>query len=345
VIAGLEAPGYYPPALWVVTLRTTPLEDAAPSRSKTLAPATRHQALWRFNSCGLNQGRSWLQCITARGHIGLLATEIRNECNIGKEIKMMNRCFVIQPFDKGPFDKRYNDVLAPAVREAELEPYRVDYDPHVSIPIEDIEKGIRNAAACLVDISVDNPNVWFELGYAIAAGKDLCLICSEQQKPFPFDVQHRKIIRYKVESSSDFSKLGTDITERLKAILKEQKTLQATAAISPTTQTEGLLPHEMAALVAIMKNRYLGENGVSIWSISQDMVAAGFTDIATSFAIENLVRKELVVTEVVTDVTAEPYTEVSLTNKGLDWLMANQDKIILRQERQVVPPPGDDIPF
>lgn len=257
----------------------------------------------------------------------------------------MNRCFVIQPFDKGPFDKRYNDVLAPAIRKADIEPYRVDSDPNVSIPIEDIEKGIHNAAACLVDISEDNPNVWFELGYAIAAGKALCLICSEQRKKFPFDVQHRKIIRYKVESSSDFSKLETDITERLKAILKGQKSLKAAAAISPTTQTEGLLPHEMAALVAIMKNRYSGEDGVSTWSIGQDMVAAGFTDIATNFAIENLVRKGLVVTEVVTNVAAEPYTGVFLQGKGLDWLMENQDKIILRQERQETPPRGDDIPF
>ena len=38
----------------------------------------------------------------------------------------MGRCFVIQPFDQGPFDKRYDDVFAPAICDAGLEPYRVD---------------------------------------------------------------------------------------------------------------------------------------------------------------------------------------------------------------------------
>jgi hypothetical protein len=38
----------------------------------------------------------------------------------------MARCFVIQPFDRGgPYDKRYRDVLTPAIQEAGLEPYRV----------------------------------------------------------------------------------------------------------------------------------------------------------------------------------------------------------------------------
>lgn len=81
-------------------------------------------------------------------------------------------CFVIQPFDNGGrFDKRYKDVFDPAIREAGLEPYRVDNDPSVSVPIEDIQDGIRKATACLVDITLDNPNVWFELGYALASDK------------------------------------------------------------------------------------------------------------------------------------------------------------------------------
>jgi hypothetical protein len=60
-------------------------------------------------------------------------------------------------------------VFKPAIEEAGLEPYRVDRDPSVSIPINDIEKGIRDAAVCFADITLDNPNVWFELGYALAS--------------------------------------------------------------------------------------------------------------------------------------------------------------------------------
>jgi hypothetical protein len=75
-------------------------------------------------------------------------------------------CFVIQPFDGGPFDKRYEDIFVPAIEAAGLEPYRVDRDPAAMIPIDDIQVGIRKADACLADISSPNPNVWFGLGFA-----------------------------------------------------------------------------------------------------------------------------------------------------------------------------------
>lgn len=94
----------------------------------------------------------------------------------------MATCFVIQPFDKGPFDKRYEDVFAPAISAVGLEPYRVDRDPGASIPIEQIETGIRNSDVCLADITTDNPNVWFELGFAIASQKEVVLVCSEERK-------------------------------------------------------------------------------------------------------------------------------------------------------------------
>src|SRR5688500_17614708 len=109
----------------------------------------------------------------------------------------MPRCFVIQPFDLGKFDKRYNDICRPAIEAAGLEPYRVDQDPATSIPIEDIEAGIRGAAICFADITLDNPNVWFELGFAIAERKPIVLVCSDERHTrFPFDIQHRTVTRY-----------------------------------------------------------------------------------------------------------------------------------------------------
>ena len=72
----------------------------------------------------------------------------------------MGKCFVMQPFDSGAFDKRYDDIFEPAIKNADLEPYRVDRDPSVSIPIDDIETGIRRSELCLAEITTDNPNVW-----------------------------------------------------------------------------------------------------------------------------------------------------------------------------------------
>ena len=112
----------------------------------------------------------------------------------------MPKCFVIQPFDDGKFDKRYRDTFAPAIRDASLEPYRVDQDPRVQVPIDAIEKGIGDAAVCLADITANNPNVWYELGFAFAANRPVIMVCAHDRADFPFDIQHRTVIRYKTDS-------------------------------------------------------------------------------------------------------------------------------------------------
>ena len=151
----------------------------------------------------------------------------------------MGKCFVIQPFDKGRYDKRYEDVFAPAIRDAGLEPYRVDRDPSVSIPIEDIEAGIKSCEACLAEISTDNPNVWFELGYAIASQREVVLVCSEERTSrYPFDVQHRSVIPYSTESPRDFEQLRTQITARLKALIQRMERLGQVAQMSSVAKVE-----------------------------------------------------------------------------------------------------------
>jgi hypothetical protein len=143
--------------------------------------------------------------------------------------------FVIQPFDAGPYDKRYIDVFEPAILAAGLEPYRVDRDPAVSVPIDEIENGIRAADICFAEISTNNPNVWFELGYAIASGKEVVLVCSEQRtEKFPFDIQHRNIIRYRTESTSDFVRLGSEVAERLRALAQKPHGTVSEIWLSPS---------------------------------------------------------------------------------------------------------------
>jgi len=138
--------------------------------------------------------------------------------------QMKKTCFVMQPFDNGSFDKRYDSIFKPAINAACIEPYRVDHDPSVSLPIQEIESGIRNSTICFADISTDNPNVWFELGFALAIPKEVVIICSDERKTkYPFDVQHRTITKYATGSPQDFNELEKKITERIIAILKKNE--------------------------------------------------------------------------------------------------------------------------
>ena len=245
----------------------------------------------------------------------------------------MPTCFVIQPFDRAKYDKRFDDIFAPAIEAAGLEPYRVDKDPGVNIPIDDIERGIRDAAVCFAEISTDNPNVWFELGYAIAARKSVVLICSDERKTdFPFDVRHRNIITYATESPRDFQKLAADITTRLKAVLAKDAELMTFATVStPLKPTEGLAEHEIVALAVIMQNRFAPGGGVTPFDFRQDMVKAGYNELAANLALEALDRKRMVQVQETADDEGQPYVNYFITQLGVDWLMNNQDKLSLRK--------------
>jgi len=245
----------------------------------------------------------------------------------------MNRCFCIQPFDGGIFDKRFDDVFKPAIEAAGLEPYRVDRDPTVSIPIEDIEKGIKNSDICFAEITTDNPNVWFELGFAIAVPKNVVMVCSDERKAkFPFDIQHRSIITYKTESTRYFEELKEKITERILAYLKKEVELSKTKKISIVAETEGLSQHEMVALVAIMKNSFAEEDAVSTYIVKSDMNNAGFTDIAVSLALKLLAQKGFISSRLEQDYNGNEYFAYVIEETGVDWLMKNQEKLVLQKE-------------
>jgi nucleoside 2-deoxyribosyltransferase len=267
----------------------------------------------------------------------------------------MPTCFVIQPFDRGPYDKRYDDVLVPAIKAAGLEPYRVDRDPATSILIEDIEDGIRRADVCLADISLDNPNVWFEAGFALASNKPVVLICNEARaSKLPFDLQHRAAIFYKTDSTRDFDELHSKVTSRLTAAVRKAERI--TTVVSMPDVTDGLAAHELATLVATAENTNGLDELISSYAIRQDTERAGFRKVAVTLAFGSLVAKGLLAHGEVDEESSFSSGSIpgfSITTKGMDWLSRNTHLLVLREEEHQDRPVGepisdltdDDIPF
>ncbi len=263
----------------------------------------------------------------------------------------MRKCFVIQPFDNDKFDKRYTDIFKPAIENADLFSYRIDKDLSVRIPIDEIEKNIYDSAICFAEITTDNPNVWYELGFAFACGKDVVLVCSEEREDkFPFDIQHRHIITYKTGSKSDFEKLEDTITKKIKAILQSSRVIK-TLNSTPVVEKEGLKSHEIALLIFMAENQFTSEESISVWNLKNAMNNAGYTDIATSVGIRTLIKKELVISSRESDRwgNGDEYTALRLSEKGENWILNNQDQFVFRMEK---PNPTnssqkviDDLPF
>lgn len=260
---------------------------------------------------------------------------------------MSNECFVIQPISDTKFTKRYEDIYKPAIETAGLTAYRVDLDPSVKIPIEEIEAKIRNVKICFAEISTDNPNVWYELGYAFASNKDVVMVCDESRRDFPFDVRHKNIISYKSESPSDFDNLREKIIEKIKAYLKTQKTAEKMLE-SPIKETDGLQPYELSLLAFIISQQYTDEEDVSIYDLRNSMTKAGFNDVAVSIGVRLLKNKNLIDTKTVSDFNGNEYSVCKLTDHGVKFILSNTHLFDLQQS-QPRPAPSPiidyDLPF
>jgi hypothetical protein len=174
------------------------------------------------------------------------------------------------------------------------------------------------------------------------------LICAENRgSRFPFDVQHRSVITYRTDAPQDFANLERKITERLMAIMQKEERLGQ--LVSPIADVEGLSQHEMVALVSVAENLESPPASVSAHQIRQDMERVGFARVATFLSLAALVRKGLVTDEADTDYSGDVFMIYRLTAKGVDWLMKNQDKLVLREEPRPALNPfastDDDIPF
>ena len=130
-------------------------------------------------------------------------------------------CFVIMRF-AAPYEERCERIYKPAIEAAGLVPHLAGGPGTDKITLE-IEEGIRNAHICLADISEDNLNVWYELGFAYACNKQVVAVSDKGKRPankLPFDIKDKKVIFYEsiVDSSQHACKgFQAEITESAKA--------------------------------------------------------------------------------------------------------------------------------
>ena len=224
----------------------------------------------------------------------------------------MPTVFVAQPF-RQPFQTRYIETFKPAILAAGLEPYKVDEDPAADRLIEEIETNIKRAAAVLVDITEDNPNVWYELGFSQALNKPLVMVsCSDRgDRPYPFDIRARKVINYTTGSIAGFAKLQADITERIVALLDKEATLDELQA-SPLPHTAGLDPLTLMVVAVVLGETPVPGEDVSIYNVNQELERLGYSKQGIGLGI----RQAKALGLLAFDVNNDGHPTVSLSAKG-----------------------------
>lgn len=108
------------------------------------------------------------------------------------------QCFIIQPFDGGRFDDLYRQIFSPALMSIGIRPCRVDSTVSADEISEKVFREIERSLIVIAEISLDNPNVWLETGYAIAKNRPTLMICDRAERPeeLPFDVRTRGVFFY-----------------------------------------------------------------------------------------------------------------------------------------------------
>ena len=104
--------------------------------------------------------------------------------------------FSIMKFEKD-FDELYQNVITPVCAEYGYKSLRADECYTSSAIIQDIIREIAGASLIIADITMDNPNVFYELGYAHALNKPTILLADINKRDrLPFDISGYRTVFY-----------------------------------------------------------------------------------------------------------------------------------------------------
>ncbi len=106
-------------------------------------------------------------------------------------------CFVVMPDEHGgsvDFEAVYTDVLAPAIRDARLDPQRADREPQ-----EAVFERLILADYAIVDLTSATANVVYELGVRHAMQPSATVLVSADVVQLPFDLAPTAVLRYSLD--------------------------------------------------------------------------------------------------------------------------------------------------
>ena len=121
------------------------------------------------------------------------------------------KCFVVMPFGVKPrldgtdrtynFDKVYRVIIQRAIMNVGMQPIRADETEGSRVVHADMFKDLRDRPVVLVDLSLLNPNVLYELGirHVMSPTGTVLMANEETVKKLPFDIALSRTIAYRYD--------------------------------------------------------------------------------------------------------------------------------------------------
>jgi hypothetical protein len=181
----------------------------------------------------------------------------------------MRFCFVAQPYQK-KYDRLYKAVLKKAIGEADFAPYRADQNPAVTQNWPEILVKIAESRIVLAEITEDNPNVWMEVGCAMALGKKIGFISPHKRK-IPIDIAAEFVLFYDDLSEKSLKRLRHDITEHMQAVFEKVKRAAILAWRPTVTVGASMEKDEMIALALLSDHQDDYQRGMTAQGLCEEM--------------------------------------------------------------------------
>ncbi len=265
----------------------------------------------------------------------------------------LKTCFVIQRFDEGVYDKRYRETFAPAIEKAGARPIRADEVLGTRPVVEKIEEGLRSADVAFAEISEDNPNVFLELGIALAIGVPTVIVCDKARRErLPFDIAHRPVAFYATDAQSDYEKIAKGVEAAISAALLEVRE-RSHAASDRNSDIDDI---KSACLIGLLDRSLRSPIGSSFWEIQKEVSSVGISERMVGLAIVALVNEGLVDQIVNEDRDGDPFNTYVLTEAGTKYLLRSYSSLMQQERSRIAsdhssfgggfpPDLDDDVPF
>ena len=190
-----------------------PVPDAG-GDSKTLLDTYRQRIAGSFRRGALDK---CLKEVTS--HIDDdVTTAARAVVDLMKTAKV-GKCLVLLPYDDDDdYKGRYSRYIEPAIEEHMI-PDRLDLSPKSEVIHTNFIDSVRSAAAVIADVTIDNFNVMYEIGFARAHGLTPLLFTLKERKPEDMPTYIRSM-NVRTTSEEDLPDLIDDYLRNIKKIRK-----------------------------------------------------------------------------------------------------------------------------
>ena len=116
-------------------------------------------------------------------------------------MSLENTCFIISPIGQNESearkeaDKVLKYIIEPALKDFSITPVRSDKIYESGSISEQMFQYIMESRLCIVLLTGENPNVFYELAVAQCAGRPIILLIKEKER-LPFDIKDLRVISY-----------------------------------------------------------------------------------------------------------------------------------------------------